>query len=203
VSVADTGHKQPAEILTRDEVAALARQCSVRAPTGLRNRALIAVMYRAGLRLDEALALKPADIDPRQGTVRVLHGKKDKDRTVSLDDGGMAIVQQWMTRRATLGLRNGLLFCTLDGKTVQPQYVRNLMKRLARKAGIEKRVHPHGLRHTHAAELAHEGWPMNLIQQQLGHSSLLTTDVYLRHIAPAELIALGKSRKWDLKEESK
>jgi integrase/recombinase XerD len=200
--MADSGHKQPVEILTRSEVAALMRQCSVRAPTGLRNRALITVMYRAGLRLDEALALKPADIDVQQGSIRVLHGKGDKSRTVSLDDGGTAIVQQWMTRRSALGFRNGLLFCTLDGKPVQDVYVRNLMKRLARKAGIEKRVHPHGLRHAHAAELAMEGWPMNLIQQQLGHSSLLTTDVYLRHISPAELIALGKSRKWNPEDEA-
>ena len=199
--MADTGRKQPVEILTRDEVGALARQCSVRAPTGLRNRALIAVMYRAGLRLDEALALKPANVDAQQGSLRVLHGKRDQARTVSLDDGGMAIVQQWMTRRATLGIRNGPLFCTLDGKPVQPQYVRNLMKRLARKAGIEKRVHPHALRHTHAAELAREGYPVNLIQQQLGHASLLTTDTYLRHISPAELLALGKARKWDLEDE--
>jgi site-specific recombinase XerD len=198
--MADSGHKQPVEILARSEVAALMRQCSVRAPTGLRNRALITVMYRAGLRLDEALALKPSDIDMQQGSIRVLHGKGDKSRTVSLDDGGTAIVQQWMTRRSSLGFRNGLLFCTLDGKPVQDVYVRNLMKRLARKAGIEKRVHPHGLRHAHAAELAMEGWPMNLIQQQLGHSSLLTTDVYLRHISPAELIALGRSRKWNLEE---
>jgi site-specific recombinase XerD len=200
--MADTGRKQPVEILTRSEVTALMRQCSVRAPTGLRNRALIAVMYRAGLRLDEALALKPSDIDPQRGTIRVLHGKGDRDRTVSLDEGGTAIVQQWMIRRSALRLRNGLLFCTLDGNPVKAVYVRNLMKRLARKAGIEKRVHPHGLRHAHAAELAVEGWPMNLIQQQLGHASLLTTDVYLRHISPAELIALGKSRQWNLEESS-
>jgi integrase/recombinase XerD len=62
------------------------------------------------------------------------------------------------------------------------------MPRLARRAGIEKRVHPHGLRHTHAAELALEGQPMNLIQAQLGHSSLATTSRYLAHIAPAELV---------------
>ena len=53
------------------------------------------------------------------------------------------------------------------------------MPRLARRAGIEKRVHPHGLRHTHAAELAFEGAPMNLIEAQLGHSSLATTSRYL------------------------
>ena len=71
--------------------------------------------------------------------------------------------------------------------------------RLAKKAGIEKRVHPHGLRHTYAYELAvAEGKPAPLIQAALGHSSLATTDRYLRHIAPAELIETMRSREWSL-----
>jgi integrase len=75
---------------------------------------------------------------------------------------------------------------------------RALFKRLAKKAGIEKRCHPHGLRHSLAAELAREGLPLNLIQQQLGHCSLATTSRYLDHIAPAELINAMQSRKWKL-----
>ena len=77
-------------------------------------------------------------------------------------------------------------------------YVRGLMPRLARRAGIEKRVHPHGLRHTHAAELAFEGLPMNAIQAQLGHASLATTSRYLAHIAPAELVKAMQVRTWSL-----
>lgn len=69
------------------------------------------------------------------------------------------------------------------------------------KAGIEKRVHPHGLRHTHAAELAREGTPLNLIQAQLGHESLATTDKYLRHIAPEELVKAMKARIWKPPED--
>ena len=76
--------------------------------------------------------------------------------------------------------------------------MRALMPRLARRAGIEKRVHAHGLRHTHAAELALEGQPMNLIQAQLGHSSLATTSRYLAHIAPAQLIEAMRVRAWSL-----
>ena len=68
--------------------------------------------------------------------------------------------------------------------------------RLARRAGVEKRVHSHGLRHAHAAELAAEGVPVNVVQQQLGHGSLATTDRYLRHIAPAERIAAMRAREW-------
>jgi integrase/recombinase XerD len=65
--------------------------CSKRAPTGIRNRALIAMLYRGQLRIGEALALKPKDLDRKAGTVRVLHGKGDKSRTVGLDDGAGAI----------------------------------------------------------------------------------------------------------------
>lgn len=186
--------KRPIEVLTRAEVASLLRGCSTTAPTGIRNRALITVMFFAGLRVDEALDLKAADINPANGTVRVLHGKGDRCRTVSIDEGSMALVQRWMDRRAQLGHRGGLLFCTLAGGEMSAVYVRNLMRRLGREAGIEKRVHPHGLRHSHAAELAEEGVPMNVIRAQLGHANLATTDVYLRNIAPADVIAMGRNR---------
>ncbi len=73
-------------------------------------------------------------------------------------------------------------------------YVRALLPRLARKAG----VHAHGLRHSHAAELAAEGFPVNLVQAQLGHASLATTDRYLRHIAPQQLIDAVRRRAWDV-----
>ena len=68
--------------------------------------------------------------------------------------------------------------------------------RVAPRAGIEKRVHPHALRHSHAAELARERLPVNLIQAQLGHSSLATTSRYLAHIAPEDLIEAMQRREW-------
>jgi site-specific recombinase XerD len=194
--------KRSVEVLTRGEVARLLRQCSPTAPTGIRNRALITVMYRAGLRIDEALALKASDIDPEIGTVRVLHGKGDKARTVSIDAGAMALVQRWADKRAELGYRRGVLFCTLKGTPMSDVYVRNMMRRIGRKAGIDKRVHPHALRHAHAAELSHEGVPTNVIQQQLGHAHLSTTDVYLKHIAPKEVIDMGRNRPpWDWEKD--
>jgi site-specific recombinase XerD len=80
-------------------------------------------------------------------------------------------------------------------------YVRNMLHRIGHKAGIDKRVHPHGLRHSHAAELAAEGVPVNVIQAQLGHSHLATTDVYLRHVAPAAVIEMGRNRPaWNPEE---
>jgi site-specific recombinase XerD len=186
--------KRPVEVLTSAEVAALLRQCSTLAPTGIRNRALITAMYRGGLRVDEALELRAADVNPSNGTLRVLHGKGDRDRTVSIDDGAMALVQRWMDVRARMGFKHGPLFCTLGGTKLSDSYVRNMMRRIGNKAGIEKRVHPHGLRHAHAAELAAEGVPVNVIQAQLGHSLLSTTDTYLKHIAPSDVIAMGRNR---------
>ncbi len=67
--------------------------CSKRAPTGIRNGALIALLYRGQLRIGEALALKPKDLDFDAGTVRVLHGKGDMARTIGLDDGALAVLQ--------------------------------------------------------------------------------------------------------------
>lgn len=191
----NAGKTYPPEPLTLAEVRALMRLCSHRAPTGIRNRAIIVIMYRGGLRVSEALALKPSDVDPAKGTVRVLHGKGNKSRVVGLDDGSMAIVRLWVEKRKTLGLANGKLFCTLDGKQVSDRYVRDMLKRLAAKAGIEKRVHPHGLRHSHAVELVDAGTPVNAIQAQLGHASLAVTDRYLRHVAPADVIAIGRNMK--------
>jgi site-specific recombinase XerD len=189
----------PAEILTPDEVRGLIQACSATASTGVRNRALLVVLYRGGLRLGEALALFPKDLDPARGTVRVLHGKGDRARTVGLDPGALAVVERWLTERKKLGITaRRRLFCTLGGAPLKDAYVRQLLPRLAERAGIDKRVHAHGLRHTHAAELAEEGHPINLVQAQLGHSSLATTDRYLRHIAPATLVAAMRRRDWSL-----
>ena len=191
--------KYPAEVLTEDEVSALLRRCSPTAPTGVRNRALIMAMYRCGLRISEALDLKPSDVNVDRATVRVLDGKGHKPRTVSIDDGALAFVQRWMDVRAQLkrdrGWTNGPLFCTLDNGPIHPTYVRVMLKRNADRAGVDKQVRPHGLRHSHAAELVAEGVPVNVIRDQLGHANLSVTDRYLRNIAPADVIAMGRNRK--------
>jgi len=191
--------KFPPEPLTDDEARRLLKACSDRAPTGIRNRALLAVMYRCGLRCDEALALKPKDIEPKAGKVLVLHGKGDESRTVGIDAGALALVQRWTDKRTAMGINGrATLFCTLKGKKMSTAYIRQLLPRLARKAGIEKRVHAHGLRHTHAAELAAENTPINVIQAVLGHRNIATTSRYLDHIAPTQVIERMRNREWDL-----
>jgi integrase/recombinase XerD len=171
---------------------------SGRAPTGLRNRALIAALYGAGLRLAEALALKPTDVDLDTCSIRVLHGKGDAARTAGIDEGAVVHVARWIDARRALGIRGRVLLCTLDGGELDPRYVRAMLQRMAQRAGIDKRVHPHGLRHTHAAELEASGFTVTEIQQQLGHSSLNTTAVYLNHISPSARVAKIRSRRTEL-----
>ena len=138
----------------------------------------------------------PKDLDESAGTIRVVHGKGDQARTVGLDPDGFAYLSRWLDRRQRLGL-NGAVFCTLQGGYIKQPYIRSLLPRLAAKAGIDKRVHAHGLRHTHAAELARERLPVNLIQRQLGHSNLGVTSRYLDHVAPQDLVEALQGRRWE------
>ena len=194
---ANKGRKLPPELLTPDEVRALLQACSSSAPTGVRNRALLITLYRAGLRLDEALALLPADVDGDEGLLRVGTGTGGEIRVAGIDTGALAVVGQWLEVRSGLRLADDApLFCTLSGGPLQPAYVRQLLPRLAEKAGITKRVHASGLRYTHAAELAAEGLPAELISAQLGHESLASTGRYLRRIPPKDRIGALQRRRW-------
>lgn len=185
---ANKGRRYPVELLTTEEAQAIIGACSRRAPSGVRNAALIACLWRGALRLSEALALTVKDVDTGTGEVRVLHGKGDKARVVWLDSEGLRHVVAWIERRAALGF-NGRhpLFCTLRGEALKPSYVRDMLKRKAARAGIEKRVHPHGFRHLRAAELDRAGNRVTVIRDALGHSSLRTTDTYLRKVSGEEV----------------
>jgi integrase len=179
------GKLLPPEVFTEDEVRALIGACSKRGVTGHRNRALLAILWRTGVRISEALELRPHDIDFRNGTVRVRLGKGLKPRATVLSDlDALPLVKQWLDEREKLQAvgEGAPLFCTLRGTPTDPSYARHLLPRLAKRAGLERRVHPHGLRHTHAADLALAGVPVLAIQQQLGHTSLVTTANYLRRV---------------------
>ncbi len=193
-----TSRRRPPEVLSEAEAIALLKACSSRAPTGVRNRALIAVLWRCGLRISEALALELRDVDLDAGTVRVRHGKGDRSRTVGLDEQTAALLARWLDRRKKLGPgARAPIFCTLQGGRLESSYVRRLLPRLAGKAGIDRRVHAHGLRHTYAAELAREGTAINVIRDALGHTSLAVTDRYLRDVAPTHVIDTMRARRWE------
>jgi integrase/recombinase XerD len=204
---ASRGQRFPAEPLTPAEVEQLIAACSHRSPTGIRNRAIVATLYRTGIRCGELVALRPKDIDREAGTLTVLHGKGNERRTVAIDATALAYIDRWLeTRRAKLGIsRHGPVFCTLTrdtargvvvGTPLSTHYVRHMLPRLARRAGIAKRVHPHGLRHTLAFELAMEGKPLPVVQSQLGHANSSTTAAYIEHLAPRQLLEAMRDREW-------
>lgn len=198
--------RRPPEPLTPQEAASLLYMPSSKSTSGLMARAMIAVMYRAGLRLGELLALYPKDLDEANGLIRVLHGKGDKSRVVGMDPNAWPHVGRWLERRATLGLDGRHpLFCTISkgraGNKLDHSHVQRMVRTMAQRAGIERRVCPHGLRHTMASELAAEGVPLQVIGAQLGHTNLATTDAYIRKLRPPELANMSRLRKWDFGNE--
>lgn len=193
------GKTYPARILTPNEATRLIAACDA-TPSGIRNAALFAVMYRSGLRVSEALALAPEDCDSEAGTLHVTRGKGGKSRIAAMDAGGFALLDRWQHVR--VAPPGAPVFCTRRGSPLYKSYVNAAIKRSAAKAGITKRVHAHGLRHAHAHELAAEGVSVTTIRDQLGHSSLQTTDVYLRHIAPKQRIDRIRTREWGITTEA-
>jgi site-specific recombinase XerD len=250
----------PPEVLQNEEVRALLAACGG-TPMGLRHQALIALLYRAGLRIGEALELHPRDLNLATGEIRILHGKGDRFRIAGIDPGAAAMIEAWMrvrsrmttsrpvapdpphaTKASTAAVRDGVtsrgvprtastsipgqspmggrnviitqsstalprcagtplpssapLICTREGGRLSDAFVRRLMKRLAAKAGLDRRVHAHGLRHTHAAQLRAEGIDIGIISKQLGHRSILTTIRYLDHIAPVQVVKAMREREW-------
>jgi site-specific recombinase XerD len=186
----------PADPPTVDEIVAVMR----RAPGerhGWRLRAMIVVLWRAGLRVQEALALAEHDLDHRRGSVLVRNGKGGRRREVCMDEWGWEQLRPWVSARAELPV--GRLFCIIDGPTRGRPWsgaaVRSELRRLAAQAGVRRRFAPHQLRHAHALELAREGVPLNIIQRQLGHANLGTTSIYLQGIDPEEIIATVRTRR--------
>jgi integrase/recombinase XerC len=193
----------PPEVLAPDEVRALLVACNTQSLPGQRNRALLAFVYRTGLRIREALEVRPKDLDLERGAVRVLYAKGGRSRTVGIDAGGVAEVAAWLTVRQRVAnvavpawSPLAPVFCSAHGTRLTEAYVRRLLPYLARRAGIAKRVHAHGLRHTHAAELRGEGFDIGIISKQLGHASIATTARYLDHIAPWAVVEAVGRREW-------
>jgi len=191
------GSRLDADLLTNEEIEHLMRECSRRAPTGVRNRALIAILWRCGLRIGEARALSVKDFEPDSGTLVVQRGKGGKRRVVGVDAGTVALVGRWLEVRRKLGIPSGgPLFCSLAGRPLDLSYVRHLLPRLGRKAGIERRVHAHGLRHAFAVDLVRSGAPLYVVRDALGHASVATTNVYLSRVGAHEAVDVMRNREW-------
>lgn len=190
------GQRYPADPPTVDEIVAVMRHAR-RARHGDRLNGLIVVLWRAGLRINEALSLTESDLDQRRGSILVRHGKNDRRREVGMDAWAWSALQPWLTERATLPV--GPLFCVIVGPTRGHAWsasgARLQLHQIALEAGVRRRLAPHQLRHAHAVELLHEGIPLPLIQRQLGHSHLSTTGTYLQGISSEEIISTVHARR--------
>ena len=166
-------------------------------PNGVRLRALVVVLWRAGLRISEALALAETDLEHSRGSLLVRHGKGDKRREVGMDEWAWDQLRPWQDLRRELPI--GPLFCVISGATCgrhwAPAAARHELRAAAARAGVRRRFAPHQLRHAHAVELAREGVGLNVIQRQLGHANLGVTSVYLQGIDSAEVIEAVHSRR--------
>lgn len=191
--------KRSIEILAPEEVLALMQRCSRRAVTGIRNRAVIALLFGSGLRIGEAFALRPRDFDIDRLAITVHAGKGGCRRVAALLPDVVDAVQRWIDRRRELGVgHDAPLFCTTargatgphrtaPGGPLSREYFARFLRRIAARAGLTKRVHPHGLRHSHADLLRRRGFDVEEIRKQLGHRSLQVTGIYLDHLGSHDL----------------
>lgn len=187
----NTSKTYPPEPLTNAEARAILDVIPQNTLTGVRDRSLLGLLWRTGLRVSEALDLRPHHVDADAMRVTVLHGKGDKRRTVGIDPFGLFVLQPWLMTRAMLGIgADKPLFCTIQlpgrGNRMYSAYVRTKLHHYGRLAGVPKRVHPHGWRHTLACDLVREGFSINNVQAQLGHSNVATTATYLKGMGADE-----------------
>jgi len=163
---------------------------------GHRLRTLIVLLWRAGLRISEALALQESDLDRSRGAVLVRCGKGGERREVGMDRWAWDQLEPWLEIRRELPI--GSLLCVIHGPTTGRRWeasaARKQLHHAAAAAGIRRRFAPHQLRHAHAVEMAHEGVPLVVIRRQLGHANLGITSIYLRGIDSSEIISTVHGR---------
>jgi integrase/recombinase XerC len=150
---------------------------------GLRDRALVELLYASGLRVAECCGLDLEDLDEGRRTVRVV-GKGDKERVVPVGETALEALAAYLAMR---GRARGALFRNARGGRLTTRSALRIVKGLARRAGLGQRVTPHTLRHSFATHMLGEGADLRLIQELLGHSRLSTTQRYT-HVSPEHLM---------------
>ena len=175
------GEQHPADPPTVEEIVAVMSAVGDRSD-GHRLRALVVLLWRAGLRISEALALQESDLGRARGAVLVRRGKGGTRREVGMDRWAWDQLDPWLEIRRELPI--GALLRVIHGPTAGRRWeasaARKQLHHAARAAGVRRRFAPHQLRHAHAVEMAHEGVPVVLIQRQLGHANLGITSIYLQ-----------------------
>jgi len=186
----ELGDRLPRDVLTVAEVKRLLDAPDTSKPVGVRNKAILELLYATGIRVGEICALTIYDADTRNGLLRVNLGKGRKDRVVPLGYKARKYVAEYLGHvRGCQTIKNRderALFINRNGNPIDRQNVQLLVKACARAAGITKTVTPHVLRHTCATHMVADGADIVLVQQLLGHESLDTTQIYTR-VARREL----------------
>ncbi len=177
--------KRLPKVISKQDAQKLLAVPNVKCPTGLRNRVMLEVMYRAGLRVSEVVKLKPGNIRWESGEIEVRDGKGGKERVVPVDHETLDWLRQWEDKRPN----NARFFTTLQGKPLDARYIRQVVDRCAEKVELDRKlVSPHVLRHSYATEKLDEGFTLREVQELLGHANVSTTQIYT-HVNPAALRA--------------
>lgn len=183
VDLPKTGLRLP-DVLSADEVMALLNTPDSNKPTGLRDAAMLELLYAAGLRVSELVFLKVLDVSLDAGFVRVL-GKGDKERVVPIGTYAKSKIMLFLESarpRLLKNIQSPYLFVARAGKPMTRQGFWKLLNKYATEAGITKKITPHSLRHSFATHLLEGGADLRAVQMMLGHVDISTTQIYT-HVA--------------------
>ena len=167
-------------VLSLEEIDALKSVIDLSKPDGQRNRAMIEVLYSCGLRASELIELKISNIYPQEGFIQVF-GKGSKQRLVPISETALNEISLYMLDRNMWPIKPGhedFLFLNQRGSHLSRQAIFDLIKKCALDAGIKAVISPHTLRHSFATHLLEGGADLRVIQELLGHESILTTEIY-------------------------
>ena len=166
-------------VLSVEEVDAIIGSVDTRTPKGLRDRAILEVLYGCGLRVSECTGLRVSHVHLDEGFVYVV-GKGDKQRIIPLGEMAADAVRNYLEVRPEPAARpfEDILFLNKNGRSMSRVSVFNLVKDRAMAAGIHKEISPHTFRHSFATHLIEGGADLRIVQEMLGHESILTTEIY-------------------------
>lgn len=177
--------------LTEEEVKTFLHAADPGAPRGLRDRAIMEVLYSTGMRNAECSRLTLADINFVDGTVRILEGKGSKDRTVPIGKTALYYIDRYVKEVRGPGAAGPLFRWMNEPKGMSTHQIWVTLDRYRKRSGL-KRLYPHLLRHTFAVHMLENGADIRYIQEILGHEHLYTTQVYTQ-VVPIELKKAHKS----------